>query len=69
MQHHDYFGFIASAYGLSALGIIGLCLWIFLDGRMQRRALKTLEAQGIRRRSARERQPAAAAARPSETGR
>ncbi|MCB8839196.1 heme exporter protein CcmD [Aurantimonas sp. VKM B-3413] len=51
-MQHDYFGFIASAYGLSALGIVALGLWVFFDARVQRRALKTLEAQGIRRRSA-----------------
>ncbi|ORE93864.1 heme exporter protein CcmD [Aurantimonas sp. 22II-16-19i] len=47
----DYFAFIASAYGISALAILGLAIWVFLDARTQRGALKALEAQGIRRRS------------------
>ncbi|MAU97173.1 MAG: heme exporter protein CcmD [Fulvimarina sp.] len=47
----DYFAFIASAYGISALAILGLAIWVFLDARAQRGALKALEAQGIRRRS------------------
>ena len=47
----NYFAFIASAYGISALAILALALWVFLDAKAQRRALKTLEAQGIRRRS------------------
>ncbi|MCP3056629.1 heme exporter protein CcmD [Aurantimonas marianensis] len=48
----NYFGFIASAYGVSALALVGLALWVFLDARAQRRALKALEARGVRRRSA-----------------
>ncbi|HEY9057646.1 MAG TPA: heme exporter protein CcmD [Aurantimonas sp.] len=48
----NYFGFIASAYGVSALALLALALWVFLDARAQRRALKALEARGVRRRSA-----------------
>ena len=44
-----YAAYILSAYGFSALAIIGLALWIALDSR----ALADLEARGIRRRSAR----------------
>ncbi len=47
----DYFAFVASAYGISALAIAGLFAWVFLDARAQRRALNGLEARGIRRRS------------------
>ena len=47
----DYFAFVASAYGISALAVIGLFAWVFFDARAQRRALKALEARGIRRRS------------------
>lgn len=47
----QYFGFIASAYGISALAIAGLFAWVILDAKAQRRALATLEARGIRRRS------------------
>ncbi|WP_421725950.1 heme exporter protein CcmD [Bauldia sp.] len=45
-------GFIVAAYLLAALVMIGLVLWIVLDGRAQRRRLADLEARGIRRRSA-----------------
>ena len=48
-----YAAYILSAYGFSALSIIGLALWIALDSRAQKRALADLEARGIRRRSAR----------------
>ncbi|MCE7029697.1 heme exporter protein CcmD [Jiella avicenniae] len=47
----DYFAFVASAYGISAFAIAGLFAWVFFDARTQRRALKELEARGIRRRS------------------
>lgn len=47
--------FIWTAYAAVALGIGALIAWVIVDGRRQRRALKALEAQGVRRRSARER--------------
>jgi heme exporter protein D len=43
--------FIAAAYGLSALVLAGLTLWVITDGARQRRTLADLEAKGIRRRS------------------
>ncbi|MDY8108210.1 heme exporter protein CcmD [Fulvimarina sp. 2208YS6-2-32] len=48
----DYTGFILAAYGFSALFILLLMVWIVVDARAQARALKDLEARGIRRRSA-----------------
>jgi heme exporter protein D len=45
-------GFIAAAYLATAAVLIGLVLWIVLDGRAQRRRLADLDARGIRRRSA-----------------
>ncbi|MCQ8782987.1 heme exporter protein CcmD [Mangrovibrevibacter kandeliae] len=48
---HDYTGFIAAAYGISALALAGLGLWLFLDARARRAELKLLEARGVRRRS------------------
>ncbi|MCQ0987107.1 heme exporter protein CcmD [Jiella marina] len=48
----EYFGFIASAYVISALAIAGLFVWVILDAKAQRGALAALEARGIRRRSA-----------------
>ncbi len=47
----EYSAFIAAAYGISTLAILALFAWIVVDARMQRRALKDLEARGIRRRS------------------
>lgn len=43
--------FIVAAYGLSALVLAGLAVWVIADGARQRRALADLEARGIRRRS------------------
>ena len=51
----EYVAFIAAAYGVSALALAGLGLWILLDGRSVRAELKALEARGLRRRSGRER--------------
>ena len=45
-------GFIAAAYLTTAIVLVGLLLWIVVDGRTQRRRLVDLEARGIRRRSA-----------------
>ena len=46
----DYFGFIAAAYGLSALALAGLGAWVFVDARATRRRLSALEKTGIGRR-------------------
>jgi heme exporter protein D len=48
-----YFGYIAGSYGATALALIGLAAAILRDDRRQRRQLAALEAQGVRRRSAR----------------
>jgi heme exporter protein D len=45
--------FILAAYGAASVALLLLVLWVWLDYRAQRRALDTLEAQGITRRSAR----------------
>jgi heme exporter protein D len=45
-------GFIIAAYLVTIVVLAGLCLWIVVDGRGQRRRLADLEARGIRRRSA-----------------
>ncbi|HEX5779136.1 MAG TPA: heme exporter protein CcmD [Xanthobacteraceae bacterium] len=45
--------FIVAAYGAAVLALLSLVAWVWLDYRAQRRALDALEAQGIRRRSAR----------------
>ena len=46
-------GFIIAAYGAALTVLIILVLWVIIDHRMQRRALATLEAQGMTRRSGR----------------
>lgn len=46
-------GFIAAAYLVAAVVIVGLILWVIAEGRKQRRRLAALEARGVRRRSAR----------------
>lgn len=45
--------FIIAAYAVTFAAIAALALFIVDDDRRQRRALAELEAQGIRRRSAR----------------
>ena len=45
--------FILAAYGAAAIALAALVLWVWLDYRAQSRALAALEAQGVRRRSAR----------------
>ena len=45
-------GFILAAYAVTALVLLGLVVWIVVDGRAQRRRIAELEARGVRRRSA-----------------
>lgn len=51
MDFGNHAGFIFASYGLSLLVVVGLFVWVILDGRAQRRSLAELEARGIRRRS------------------
>jgi heme exporter protein D len=44
-------GFILAAYGVTAVVLVALGLWLLLDWRAQRRRLADLEARGVRRRS------------------
>lgn len=48
MQH---FGFILASYLSSALILGAVVLWLFMDHRNQKRALRELEARGVKRRS------------------
>ena len=48
-------GFIVAAYGVTAVVLVALVLWVAIDGRAQRRRLADLEARGITRRSAQKR--------------
>ncbi|HRP78531.1 MAG TPA: heme exporter protein CcmD [Aquamicrobium sp.] len=43
--------YVAAAYGVSALVLVGLALWILADQRARRREMAALEAAGLRRRS------------------
>ncbi|MCA1970302.1 MAG: heme exporter protein CcmD [Rhizobium sp.] len=49
MSHAFY---IYLSYGVSALIILALIAWVWLDGRARKAELKALDAAGIRRRSA-----------------
>jgi heme exporter protein D len=44
--------YIYLSYGVSALIVLALIAWVWLDGRARQAELKALEAAGIRRRSA-----------------
>lgn len=44
--------FIWSSYGVVALTLGGLAVWLVLDGKRQASALAALEARGVKRRSA-----------------
>jgi heme exporter protein D len=43
--------YVAAAYGIAALAIAVLVVWILLDQRARKRELAQLEAAGVRRRS------------------
>jgi heme exporter protein D len=45
--------YVAAAYGLSAIVLVLLIGWLFLDDMLRRRELADLEEQGVRRRSER----------------
>jgi heme exporter protein D len=44
-------GFIIAAYAFAVIVIVGLCAWVMLDYRAQRRTLAELERRGVTRRS------------------
>jgi heme exporter protein D len=52
MNLGPYASFIWASYGLAALVIGGLMVWLVRDGQRQAAALADLEARGIKRRSA-----------------
>jgi heme exporter protein D len=43
--------FVIAAYAVVALVLVGLIVWVVLDGRRRMAELADLEARGIRRRS------------------
>ncbi|ATU93485.1 heme exporter protein CcmD [Phyllobacterium zundukense] len=44
-------GFVLASYSAALIVLAGLIGWIFMDQRIQRRALLELESRGVRRRS------------------
>ena len=48
MSTHAFY--VASAYGISALVIAAVAIWVLADQRARKRELAELEAAGIRRR-------------------
>ena len=48
----DHSAFVFAAYAVSAVTLIIICGWVWLDSRGRQNELKELEAAGIRRRSA-----------------
>ncbi|MDR3470608.1 MAG: heme exporter protein CcmD [Devosia sp.] len=47
----NHAGFILAAYAVFFVAVIGMVLWIVVDGRTLSRQLADLEVRGIRRRS------------------
>ncbi|MDG4899070.1 heme exporter protein CcmD [Mesorhizobium sp. M1A.F.Ca.IN.022.07.1.1] len=43
--------YVAAAYAISAIVLVGLIGWILLDQRARKRELAALDAAGVRRRS------------------
>jgi heme exporter protein D len=43
--------FIIAAYAAAVIVVVGLCAWVMLDYRVQRRNLADLERRGVTRRS------------------
>ena len=44
--------YVVASYGVAAVTVLALVLWVWTDGRTRRRELQALDASGIRRRSA-----------------
>lgn len=47
-----HWGFVAAAYAITAVVLVGATLAVVLDGRRLKRRIAELEARGVRRRSA-----------------
>ena len=52
MTEAAHTGFIIAAYAAGVIVVVGLCAWVMLDYRAQRRNLADLERRGVTRRSA-----------------
>ncbi|MBC8716143.1 heme exporter protein CcmD [Ochrobactrum sp. Marseille-Q0166] len=47
----SHFAYVMTSYGIAAAALAITISWILIDQRIQKNALKRLEAQGVRRRS------------------
>ncbi|CAN7157300.1 heme exporter protein CcmD [Brucella pseudogrignonensis] len=48
----NHLGFVLASYGITVVALAVTIGWILIDQRIQKNELKRLEAQGVRRRSA-----------------
>jgi heme exporter protein D len=51
MAEAAHTGFIIAAYAAAVVVVLGLCAWVMLDYRAQRRNLADLDRRGVTRRS------------------
>jgi heme exporter protein D len=51
MAEAAHTGFIIAAYAATVIVVVGLCAWVMLDYRTQRRNLADVERRGVTRRS------------------
>lgn len=48
---NEYFGFIAGAYGIVAVSLIALLVWVIFTQKSREQQLALLEKQGLKRAS------------------
>lgn len=48
----NHLGYVLASYGITVASLAVTIGWILIDQRIQKNELKQLEAQGVRRRSA-----------------
>ncbi|KAB2763657.1 heme exporter protein CcmD [Brucella anthropi] len=48
----NHLGYVLASYGITVAALAVTIGWILIDQRIQKNELKQLEAQGVRRRSA-----------------
>lgn len=58
MDLGPHWAFIVWAYALAAAVVASLIVWVLTDYKLQRKTLADLEAQGLRRRSRRDKEAA-----------
>jgi heme exporter protein D len=52
MSGATHMDFVVASYAAAVIVVVGLCVWVMLDYRAQRRSLADLERRGVTRRSA-----------------